>query len=617
MTMINFDIQKKVKQCKSYFVFQFSLLIIAAAAVSSCQNFFDVESDYVIDAKNDHLNNAVDSIYSVTGIMNKMQAIADRTILLGEARGDLVDITSAASKDLRQVALFQIDDNNMYNNPRDYYAIINNCNYFIAKVDTSMVNNRNENIFKKEYAAVKAFRAWTYLQFVITYGEVPFFTEPILNVSDAEVAKYPKKDINAVCDYFLNEDGLTAIADPNENPYPNYGIMKDGNKNSRLYYMPMYIILGDLNLWRGNYLEAAKNYYAYITKRNGPVSSYPTSLNRVEWSDFTWQSYTYSSNWFGSSETVRTDAELIMMIPGDSIPAEGHYSQLRNIFNSNDQNNYSVSLVPSKSLKEISAAQKYCYYFSSAIPPQYPGIIPHNELLNGDLRLAGYYGVIKNQVNPFTNQRQDFQTISKYSTMNTHIYRRTMVYLRLAEALNRAGYPELGFETLRSGLTDATIKSAESTYISEGLRTLEDSAFVVNTFSFPTSGVNSYVHYDPAAYESRMNTQGIHSRGSGYTPQNEYYQMLEYDPALTPEQNLQNRIQYVEDLIMEEEALEFALEGYRFYDLVRVALRRNDPSFLADRVNARKGAGTDAGISVDLKNPDNWFLSWRGIVGRK
>jgi hypothetical protein len=67
--------------------------------------------------------------------------------------------------------------------------------------------------------------------------------------------------------------------------------------------------------------------------------------------------------------------------------------------------------------------------------------------------------------------------------------------------------------------------------------------------------------------------------------------------------------------------LEFAFEGQRFYDLMRVALRRNDPSYLANRVYNRRGADKAAEmralISVDLMQPANWYLhySHNGKIG--
>jgi hypothetical protein len=168
--------------------------LCACCGLLSCSDFFDQQSEHIIFTEQNHLANATDTIYSVTGILNKLQAIGDRTILLGEVRGDLVDITSDANKDLREIAECNISDDNSYNVPRDYYAVINNCNYFIANVDTAMKNNRNEYLFMREYAAVKAIRAWTYLQMVLNYEKVKFVTEPILSKADAE-KDYPEKGL--------------------------------------------------------------------------------------------------------------------------------------------------------------------------------------------------------------------------------------------------------------------------------------------------------------------------------------------------------------------------------------------------------------------------------------
>ena len=250
--------------------------------LSSCSDFFDQDSTYIIDAEKDHLNNATDTIYSLTGILNKVQAIADRTILLGEARGDLVTVTDVTPADLRAVANFNIGDDNMYNNPLDYYAIINNCNYFIAKADIELKNSRNQFIFKKEYAEVKAIRAWTYLQLVTTYGRVPFVTEPIMTKEESD-RSYPMYDIKQVCNYFLNEDNLKSLVEEGvEEELPNYDKIK--NIPSKNFMFPVRLVIADLNLWAENYEEAAKYYHDYIMYRNGRNSIYPTTDYAAEWS---------------------------------------------------------------------------------------------------------------------------------------------------------------------------------------------------------------------------------------------------------------------------------------------------------------------------------------------
>jgi len=69
------------------------------------------------------------------------------------------------------------------------------------------------------------------------------------------------------------------------------------------------------------------------------------------------------------------------------------------------------------------------------------------------------------------------------------------------------------------------------------------------------------------------------------------------------------RIEYVEDLIIEERAMELAFEGKRWFDLVRIANRRSDPAYLADKVAAKfEGTSKYASIKSKLMNPTNWYL---------
>ena len=135
--------------------------------------------------------------------------------------------------------------------------------------------------------------------------------------------------INDICRFFIAD--LAPYADIEQ---PGYATIR--NTDSSLFYFPIYILMGDMNLWAGNYRAAAENYYKFITMRNGRNSSFPISTNSVRFmsndSHWTATADTWSVNAF-QTETRSVYGELITMIPGDSIPSEGNYSELRDLFN--------------------------------------------------------------------------------------------------------------------------------------------------------------------------------------------------------------------------------------------------------------------------------------------
>jgi hypothetical protein len=73
--------------------------------------------------------------------------------------------------------------------------------------------------------------------------------------------------------------------------------------------------------------------------------------------------------------------------------------------------------------------------------------------------------------------------------------------------------------------------------------------------------------------------------------------------------NLYAKQLYLEELIMDERARELAYEGERFYDLIRVAKRRNDPSFLAKKVSAKFPSSQRQAMFERLKDEKNWYIN--------
>ncbi len=557
------------------------LTIISFVGLNSCQSMFEFDSNQVLFADENALNSPSDSVFSVIGVIGQMQKIADRSMLLGEIRGDLVTLNQSATLDLQALANFTAGTNNKYNAPEDYYSIINNCNFFIANADTA-VKKRNASILLKDYVAIKVFRAWTYLQLAQIYGSVPFITEPILAEKET-VKNHPMKNIQEISDYFIED--LTPFINVQT---PLYGTV--GGMNSQTFYIPIRALLGDLCLWSGRYLEAANYYHDYLTSVTKLVST-----SKVSWPANTTSFEGRPSNSYTS--IIGSTNETMTIIPMESNTYDGLMSDVRDIYNSTLNNYYFNQATYSNGYKELSRQQVYCKVYQRAdlsYDTIYaPTTNSDDDLYVGDLRLSTLY--TKDQVNSSSSSYSNERYTNVKVSRNVTIYRTSQIYLRYAEALNRAGYPTAAFATLKYGLTSRTIgKYVDSTEVAKATGT--------NLLYWPDPTFNAEASPNPDDKRPR-NTIGIHSRGTGRADANKFYVI----PSLPSKIDT---ILFVEEKICDEMALETSFEGTRLYDLIRMAMRRNDNSFLADKIAKRKGS---AHIDADLQNRlvtdrKNWYL---------
>ena len=558
------------------------LLLLAALVIllPSCSDMLETESEYVEFEKDNTLNHPTDSVYSVLGIIGKMQIIADRTVLFGEVRGDLVTPTEAASADLKRLANFEFAEDNKYNAVSDYYAVINNCNYYLAHVDTAL-QRRGRNLFRAEYAAVKSFRAWTYLQLAMAYGQVPLVTDPVMTEKEArEAMNLNRSGITEICQYFIND--LTPYA---EVELPRFGDIN--NFDSQQFFIPMKALLGDLCLWAGMYQEAAKWYHDYLTDKRNPIQI--NYSNRIVWPSAT----EFVSPVNGYSTTSNTQ-EVLSFIPMEERVFDGVVSDLSNIYNSTQENNNYFQITPSQAMYDISAAQTYCLENKTATTTDtiyVPKTGLYKEIMAGDLRFYSNYNIVSvSGQDKFSEYGPDNQTFRKITPRYIPTYRRTMVYLRYAEALNRAGYPQSAFTILKHGICQENILN--------------------NVDSLERTAADELIAFDANVF-TKETSIGIHSFGSGDSQDNAYYTLPMPPTQLATRQDTINyQIPLVEDYIINEMALEGSFEGYRFNDLMRVALRRNDPAYLADPISLRRGTKNEA-LRALLMETKNWYLPLR------
>ncbi len=563
-------------------IFPYIVILCITLGMAGCADMMDTESELVEFEKDNTLNHPTDSVYSVMGIINKMQLIADRVVLLGEVRGDLVATTEAASSDLKRLAAFDNATDNKYNAVSDYYAVINNCNYFLANVDTTL-QRRGRTLFTSEYAAVKAFRAWTYLQLVKAYGAVPYVTDPVMTEQAArDEMNKPRLGITDICNALIDDLKPYALTE-----LPRYGNIN--SLNSQLFFIPVRALLGDLCLWAGRYKEAATWYHDYLTDKNNPRPM--NAQSRVYWptniTEFN------RSTPIDAYRVTSTD-EALSFIPMENRVFDGVVSDLPNVYTSTTENNYYYQVTPSQAMFKLSASQIYCMEYKTDtetdtiyVPKE--GLM--EDVMAGDLRLYSSFRLrSRGAQDPYSEYSSISQTISKISPQWITTYRLSMVYLRYAEALNRAGLPQSAFAVLKYGLYPENV----SVYVD----------------SLERVSAGTLIDFDGNIFNNTSIT-GIHSLGSGDSQANALYAMpMPSQPLASRQDTIAYQIPLVEDLIINEMALEGSFEGYRFYDLMRVALRRNDPAYLANPI-ARRGGETNATLQALLMDQKNWYLPLR------
>lgn len=558
-------------------------------SLSSCSDYLDVEPQDKLSGEQVY-RNIYDADAAVFGVYGKFMALAEKNVILNEMRADLMTTTRNSSPFLKEISEHNVSANNPYANPKDFYVVIQNCNDVLKNFDIMLAKKKfTQDEYNQRYSDIGAIRSWVYLQLGIHYGSVPYITEPIESLEDVKnISKFPRIPFNELLDKLVTfTENL-----PYKDLYAagsSMVITVDGYSTEK-FFINKECLLGDLQLWKGDYIAAAGHYkFVMETATRGGAGTELFETYRIAFQDVTNNeglSVGYRRNYeqdvaslvdnddrgwrsiFGRDRDLRWNNEWIW-----SLPFENNFAP-KNPFIalfSNTNGDYLVQ--PSQSAIDLWNGQTQFNNFPyDARGPKFT-----YKMVNGDPVIKKYL---------YTSEKVSTTGGVANTKGQWFLYRAAKLHLRYAEAANRNNQQKLAWAILNKGI--------KNTFGPDPVPTNFDATNSQQTFlPFPYD-FDARMGDFPSFRAPWHRNNGIRSRA--------YLRNVGAvgDDVIT-----------TEDYIIQEDALELAYEGNRWEDLVRVALRRNDPSFLADKVYdklSKEGNSNASAVRSKLLNVNNWYL---------
>jgi hypothetical protein len=557
-----------------------------ALSLTSCSDFLDVQPQDKLSGDQVY-RNIYDADAAVIGVYGKFMALAEKNVILNEMRADLMTTTRNSSPYLKEISEHNVSANNPYASPKEFYVVIQNCNDVLKNFDIMLANKKfTQDEYNQRYSDIGAIRSWVYLQLGIHYGSVPYITEPIETLDDVRnISKYPRLPFNELL------DKLVAFTEnlPYKNLYAagsSLVITIDGY-NTDKFFINKECLLGDLQLWKGNYNQAA-SHYKNVMETASTSSSDTDRFNiyRVKFAEVVthddlavgylrdWEQDARSlvnndtQGWrsiFARDRDVLWNTEWIW-----SLPFDNNFAPKNPFINLFSSKNGSYLVKPSQSAIDLWNSQTE----TNNIPYDARGSKFTYNIVNGDPVIMKYL--------------YSSEAVAASTVPNTKgqwfLYRAAKLHLRYAEAANRDNHQKVAYGILNFGIK---------------------SAYSPNPVPVDVTNIQQTNEAFPYDFDARMGDfpffrQNWH-RGGG----------IRGRAYLKAAGAIGDDMITTEDNIIREDALELAYEGNRWEDLVRVALHRNNPAFLADKIYDKlnkEGNANASAVRTKLLNVNNWYL---------
>ena len=612
--------------------FSISILLLA-----SCKDFFDPEQKLVVNE--DELYIDWFEYRSVAmGMYSVQQELVEQLFMLGELRGDLVTITENANEDMVEIYNFNISKDNIYASPTNFFKLISVTNNFIKILEEKHPEVKDPNSpvsnYDRLYGEVLCMRAWAYFNAVRIYGKVPFIHESLTSIEETEA--------------YLNSSG-TYI----DSVYIEFSI--DGYNNDTIYQKPIEL---DKRFFTE---ELVIDYFTneLETKVKAVGVNHYMENNDNSWEVTIWNDYAMKAL-LGSMYLTQGDLskaafylEEIIYNPTDNLRYQldetFSFGSWKNIFTTIDVREHIFTVWFNKSNLQQNNFQ---LFFEPRLPHKYMLKPTRQAVINWET-LWDDYLVDGNNDQPWLAKTLYLGTPGDYSRGINVSY----AYMRNGERLDTTTIRQMLYLKSQGDTRSSNI-------LVDGVDTVlwkysinkdvfdQDANFIIyraagihlwlaeiyshwvferqqGASAYVTNAVN--IINDGANYSASSNRDQMGIRGRvGFANEfrrgyilfgndklkigNIVYERDPFTNEVTGYKDFRGDFYglqlYLDEKILEERARELAFEGERFYDLIRMAKKRNDPSLLAEKVSKKYPAGKREEIYNLLLNENNWYINY-------
>jgi starch-binding outer membrane protein, SusD/RagB family len=609
-----------------------SIITIAASGLlllgmGSCDNFFNPDQELNIN-KEQLFDDWYEYRAAAMGLYALQQQLVEQIVVLGELRGDLLTITPNADPDLVEIYNFNISKNNKYASPANFFKLIAATNRFLSILETTKPDvldpTKAVNNYDRVYGEALCMRAWAYFNAARIYGKIPYIHQSLSTIEEIDgYINSPETYIDSIYIKY-SIDGFN-----------NDTIRNQPESLDKKYFDLERVILHFTKELETKVKAVGVNHYIDNDDNSWEVTvwstwSYNTLLGQMY---LTLGDYTKSMEYFSkvTSDNLNHRYQL------DKTFANEHWME---IFMSINNNEHIYTLWFNKAAQQQNNLQRLFEPF----PPNEYMLRPTKQSIHlwetvwrgmnirydsqrpdstktlnpgtpGDL-FRGYgisYAYSKNNVIMSTDEvnamlrykmlGEDRSVESAMENVDTLVYKYSIGKNLYDQDANFIVYRAASVNLYMAEIINYW------TYIEKGVVT----SFTRNALNI----INNGYYYDEKTTRVQLGVRG--RVGLGGSVEGLKIQDINYvfDPFTNQfvgwydlSGNLRSKQYQLENQIMDERARELAYEGERFYDLMRVAKRRNDPSYLAQKVAEKYPWDKKDAIYNHLMNEKNWYINY-------